>query len=51
MGNGSVFEVAAKWNNVTYGRTCCGLPANGAERSRVGLGVVLVALLVAAVLV
>jgi len=23
-GSGSVFEVAAKWNGVTYNRTCCG---------------------------
>jgi hypothetical protein len=26
--NGTVFEVAAQWNNVTYNRTCCGLAAN-----------------------
>jgi hypothetical protein len=25
---GSVFEVAAKWNNVTYNRPCCGPDAN-----------------------
>jgi hypothetical protein len=25
VGNGSVFEVAAKWNGVVYNRTCCGL--------------------------
>lgn len=24
VGNGSVFEVAATWNNVTYDRKCCG---------------------------
>lgn len=24
IGNGSVFEVAAKYNNVTYTRKCCG---------------------------
>lgn len=29
--NGSVFEVAAKWNNVTYNRTCCGSVTSGAE--------------------
>jgi hypothetical protein len=34
IGNGSVFEVAAKWNNVTYTRECCGLVASGATRSR-----------------
>jgi hypothetical protein len=32
--NGSVFEVAAKWNNVTYNRTCCGVTQSGAERAR-----------------
>ncbi|TVY41485.1 putative secreted protein, partial [Lachnellula cervina] len=26
VGNGSVFEVAAKYNNVSYSRPCCGLP-------------------------
>ncbi|KAI8945503.1 PLC-like phosphodiesterase [Xylaria longipes] len=26
---GSVFEVAARMNNVTYSRTCCGVPVNG----------------------
>jgi hypothetical protein len=30
VGNGSVFEVAAKYNNVTYNRPCCGLPVSGA---------------------
>jgi len=25
VGNGTVFEVAAKWNNVTYNRPCCGI--------------------------
>lgn len=24
VGSGSVFEVAARYNNVTYDRTCCG---------------------------
>lgn len=27
---GSVFEVAARWNNVTYNRPCCGSEANAA---------------------
>lgn len=27
VGSGSVFEVAARWNNVTYNATCCGLDA------------------------
>lgn len=26
--NGTVFEVAAQWNNVTYNRTCCGIAAS-----------------------
>ncbi|KAK0107188.1 hypothetical protein ONS95_003893 [Cadophora gregata] len=30
VGNGSVFEVAAKFNNVTYTRECCGLPVSAA---------------------
>jgi len=30
VGNGSVFEVAAKYNNVTYNRPCCGLVTSGA---------------------
>jgi hypothetical protein len=29
VGNGSVFAVAAKYNNVTYDRACCGLPVSG----------------------
>ncbi|TVY31555.1 putative secreted protein [Lachnellula subtilissima] len=32
VGNGSVFEVAAKYNNVTYTRACCGLPVSGAGK-------------------
>jgi hypothetical protein len=32
-GNGSVFEVAATWNNVRYNRTCCGTVVSGAERT------------------
>jgi hypothetical protein len=31
VGNGSVFEVAANYNNVTYTRQCCGLPVSGAS--------------------
>ena len=38
VGNGSVFEVAAKWNNVTYSRPCCGLPVSGAARTREWVG-------------
>jgi hypothetical protein len=33
-GSGSVFEVAAKWNGVTYTQTCCGLVPSGATRMR-----------------
>lgn len=29
---GSVFEVAAQMNNVTYDRACCGMATNGAEK-------------------
>ncbi|KAG9239565.1 PLC-like phosphodiesterase [Amylocarpus encephaloides] len=32
VGKGSVFEVAAKYNNVTYNRKCCGLPASAGVR-------------------
>jgi hypothetical protein len=32
--NGTVFEVAARWNNVNYNRTCCGSAVSGAERMR-----------------
>ncbi|KAK3684904.1 PLC-like phosphodiesterase [Podospora appendiculata] len=31
---GSVFEVAARANNVTYNRACCGVAANGVARVR-----------------
>lgn len=31
MGNGSVFEVAAAHNNVTYTGTCCGLEDSAAS--------------------
>ena len=34
VGNGSVFEVAAMYNNVTYNRECCGLPVSGAATMR-----------------
>lgn len=30
--NGTVFEVAAVYNNVTYNRTCCGLATNNATK-------------------
>lgn len=31
VGNGSVFKVAAKYNNVTYDRPCCGIAVSGAN--------------------
>ena len=31
VGNGSVFEVAAKYNNVTYSRKCCGYAVSAAS--------------------
>ena len=34
VGNGSVFEVAAKYNNVTYNRPCCGVANSGVARTR-----------------
>lgn len=34
VGNGSVFEVAAMANGVTYNRTCCGLVTSWGEVSR-----------------
>lgn len=35
VGNGSVFEVAAKYNNVTYNRACCGIATSGARLNEV----------------
>lgn len=32
VGNGSVFDVAATYNNVTYNRSCCGLVPNGSAK-------------------
>lgn len=47
VGNGSVFEVAAKYNNVTYNRPCCGLPVNGAGSLQVaGRGAIIASLIV-----
>jgi hypothetical protein len=48
VGNGSVFEVAAKYNNVTYNRTCCGVAVSGAAstRDRVGRSAILIAAVV-----
>lgn len=44
VGNGSVFEVAAKYNNVTYNRLCCGIPVSGSSALKVaGRGAILAA--------
>jgi hypothetical protein len=49
VGNGSVFEVAATWNNVTYNRPCCGIPLkNGAAPEVVGRGTMVAAFAVVA---
>ncbi|KAG7109571.1 putative secreted protein like [Verticillium longisporum] len=49
VGDGSVFEVAAQFNNVTYNRECCGRAPNGSARPTIPLRVevvLLVALLI-----
>ncbi|KAL9946018.1 hypothetical protein ACHAQF_002471 [Verticillium nonalfalfae] len=49
VGDGSVFEVAAQFNNVTYNRECCGGAPNGSARPTIPLRievVLLVALLI-----
>lgn len=51
VGNGSVFEVAAKWNNVTYNMACCGHAVNSAERTIAGTASVMMALLVVLILI
>ncbi|KAL3420664.1 tat pathway signal sequence [Phlyctema vagabunda] len=47
-GNGSVFEVAAQYNNVTYDRACCGLVASSANQmlDTAGRGALVVAVAV-----
>jgi len=35
VGNGSVFEVAASYNNVTYNRPCCGIPVSAGKMNEV----------------
>jgi hypothetical protein len=47
---GSVFEVAAYWNNVTYNRPCCGSEANAGAVSRASLTAVYVPMALAVVL-
>lgn len=48
---GSVFEVAARANNVTYNRPCCGVKPSGASLTvaRTGFVAVALALVLAAV--
>ncbi|KAF2720802.1 hypothetical protein K431DRAFT_225726 [Polychaeton citri CBS 116435] len=51
--NGSVFEVAARWNNVTYNRPCCGAEVSAAPviaSQRASLGALAAAVLVAVTL-
>jgi hypothetical protein len=45
VGSGSVFEVAAKYNNVTYNRPCCGVATSGGASTRelVGRSAILMA--------
>ncbi|OBT73676.1 hypothetical protein VF21_06186 [Pseudogymnoascus sp. 05NY08] len=51
VGNGSVFEVAAKWNGVTYNAKCCGMADSGGVRVGGGLmGIVGMAVLVSVLL-
>ena len=38
VGDGSVFEVAAIYNNVTYNRTCCGLASNDSTKMGTATG-------------
>jgi len=46
---GSVFEVAARWNNVTYNRPCCGSEANAAVDLQASSMAIYVVLLLIAV--
>jgi len=46
---GSVFEVAARWNNVTYNRPCCGSKGNAAVGSQASSVTVYVAMLLIAI--
>ncbi|KAJ5145478.1 uncharacterized protein N7515_000042 [Penicillium bovifimosum] len=39
--NGTVFEVAAKMNNVTYNRKCCGMESGALREASVGMSMVL----------
>lgn len=48
VGQGSVFEVAAKHNNVTYNRECCGKVPSLASQSIRKPGVIFTAILIAA---
>lgn len=44
IGNGSVFEVAAKYNNVTYNRKCCGMETSAASSITSSVAALVVAL-------
>jgi hypothetical protein len=51
VGNGSVFEVAAKYNNVTYNRACCGKTVSAAPglQEVIGRSAILLAICVVGV--
>jgi hypothetical protein len=51
VGSGSVFEVAAKANNVTYDRKCCGLEKSTGRTNSAPRSLALAAMLMAMVLV
>jgi hypothetical protein len=51
VGKGSVFEVAAKANGVTYDRACCGATSTSAAANVKGSAVALLVALAAALLV
>lgn len=46
-GPGSVFEVAARWNNVTYNRPCCGVEGNVGSVRRASFAVFSAAVILA----
>lgn len=51
VGDGSVFEVAAKANGVTYNRACCGATSTSAAANVRGSAVALVVAFVAALVI
>lgn len=51
VGNGSVFEVAARWNNVTYEGPCCGFERSAGRRLTASMAAVAVAAVAGVLLV